>query len=314
MNSQIGIAERAKAIFRDAARRAVVPLTGSEVDDLVQRVLLALDARPNTASRIREITVGTVLCPSSSVAAELAMRLRYLLGVGDVDPLFDLPSLLDEKLNVFLFPIEQNKLAGGCALLDGSAVIFISETAQDEALFTCAHQLGHLAALSTRRSNDDGANLDPADDDSTVKGPYEHFADAFASEFLVPARGLGVALQKVRSLLSVPGGSVGDIELLYLSRIFGVNFLTIAKRCERAKLLPKGGAVLLNQYLNDKFGGPECRAKEVGVLPRTTIEIAPLPRSVELALSEQFERGKAQVERAPAKPSRLRTELMHARR
>jgi Zn-dependent peptidase ImmA (M78 family) len=242
------------------------------------------------------------------------MRLRYLLGVGDVDPLFDLPSLLDEKLNVFLFPIEQNKLAGGCALLDGSAVIFISETAQDEALFTCAHQLGHLAALSTRRSNDDGANLDPADDDSTVKGPYEHFADAFASEFLVPARGLGVALQKVRSLLSVPGGSVGDIELLYLSRIFGVNFLTIAKRCERAKLLPKGGAVLLNQYLNDKFGGPECRAKEVGVLPRTTIEIAPLPRSVELALSEQFERGKAQVERAPAKPSRLRTELMHARR
>lgn len=314
MGSQTGIAERAKATFRDAAQRAVVPLTGTEVDDLVQRVLLALDARPEAAARIREITAGIVLRPSSSVASELAMRLRYLLGVGDIEPLFDLPTLLDEKLNVFLFPIEQNKLAGGSALLGERGFIFISDEAQDDALFTCAHQLGHLAALEARQSHADGAALDPAGDESTVKGPYEHFADAFASELLIPARGLGVALQKVRTLLKAPGGSVGDIELLYLSRIFGVNFLAIAKRCERAKLLPRGGAASLNQFLIDSFGGPERRAEELGVPPPSTIEIAPLPRSIELAISEQFERGRSQVERAQAASSRPRINLPQARR
>jgi Zn-dependent peptidase ImmA (M78 family) len=245
----------------------------------------------------------------------MAIRLRQLLKVGDIDPLFNLPSLLEDRLNVFLFPIEQNKLAGGCALIDGSAFIFISEAAQDEALFTCAHQLGHLATLSARRSNDDGAILDPADEDaSSVKGPYEHFADAFALELLIPNRGLGIALQKVRNLLSVPGGPVGDIELLYLSRIFGVNFLAIAKRCERARLLPRGGATLLNQFLVNRFGGAERRAEELGVPPRTMINIAPVPRTIGLAISEQIERDKARAGQASAAQSRLRATLTQAPR
>lgn len=305
MNSQLGTVERAGAIFRDAARRAVVPLTTAEVDDLSQRVALSFDVRLKTNAKLKEIAARIVLRPSNDVATEMAMRLRYLLGVGDVEPLFNLPSLLDDQLNVLLFPIEQHKLAGGCALIDDSAFIFISEDSQDETLFTCAHALGHLAAMYARRSNEDGATLDPVDDEpSSVKGPYEHFADAFASELLVPGRGLGIALQQVRTLLRVPGGSLGDIELLYLSRIFGVNFLTIAKRCERATLLPKGGAATLNRFLMDKFGGPERRAEELGLPPRTRLKIAPLPRSIELAIIKQIELSKAPANQASAPASR----------
>jgi len=305
VNSQFGIVERAGAIFRDAARRAVVPLTTAEVDDLSQRVALSFDVRLKTPAKLKDITAQIVLRPSNDVATELAMRLRYLLGVGDVEPLFNLPSLLDAQLTVLLFPVEQNKLASGCALIDESAFIFIADGAQEEALFTCAHALGHLVAMYARRSNEDGATLDPVDDEaSSGKGPYEHFADAFASELLVPRRGLGIALQQVRKLLNVPGGSLGDIELLYLSRIFGVNFLTIAKRCERATLLPKGGAATLNQFLVDKFGGPERRAEELGLPRRTRLKIAPLPQSIELAIIKQIELGKVPAKPASAPTSR----------
>ena len=305
MNSQLGAVESAGAVFRDAARRAMVPLTTAEVDDLSQRVALSFDVRLKAAAKLKEITAQIVLRPSNAVAAELAMRLRSLVGAGDVDPLFNLPSLLDEQLGVLLFPVEQNKLSGGCALIDGSAFIFISDVAQDEALLTCAHQLGHLAAMYARRSNEDGATLDPVGDGASVaKGPYEHFADAFASELLIPGRGLGVALQQVRKLLRMPGGSVGDIELLYLSRIFGVDFLTAAKRCERTTLLPKGGAATLNRFVIDKFGGAERRAEELGLPPRIKLKIAPLPRSIELAIIKQIEPGTVLAKQAPASASR----------
>src|SRR5438874_5341515 len=112
MNSQLDITERARAMFRDASRRAVVPLTSREVDDLSQRVALALDARPDITAKLQEITSQMVFKPSNAVAAQMAMRLRYLLRAGDVEPLFNLPSLLDEQLNVLVFPVEQNKVAG----------------------------------------------------------------------------------------------------------------------------------------------------------------------------------------------------------
>jgi Zn-dependent peptidase ImmA (M78 family) len=290
MNSHSDTIERARVIFGDAARRAVVPLTSSEVDDLSQRILLSIDVRPNTAAKLKEVTSQLDFRPSNAVAMQMAMLLRYFLRVGDVDPLFNLPSLLDERLNVFLFPMEQSKLAGACALIDGSAFIFISDAAKDETLFTCAHELAHLAMLSARRSNDARAIFDPVDNEAfSLRGPYEYFADAFALEFLIPSRGLGIALQQVRKCLNVTTVSVGDVELLYLSRIFGVNFLAIARRCERAQLLPKGGAASLNKFLIENFGGPERRAEELGLPPRTTIKTAPVPRSIELAIIKQLE-------------------------
>lgn len=313
MGLQLDTIARARALFRDAARRAVVPLTSGEVEDLSQKVLLALEAIPGATTKLKEISSQIVVRPSIGIARELAVRLRYYLNAGDAEPLFDLPSLLDKRLDVFLFPIEQNKLNSACAHIDDSAFIFIADSAGDETLFICAHQLGHLLTLSARRSGSDGAIIDPDNDETTLRGPYEHFADAFATELLIPNRGLGLSFQKVRKLLGVPGGPVGDIELLYLSRIFGVNFLSVAKKCERVGLLPRGGAIALYQFLVDKFGGPEHRARDLGLPPHTTVQLAPVPRSIDRAISEQIERGTARPGHAPEGPSRGRDTLMHTR-
>lgn len=314
MNSKQDAEERVRAVFREAARRAVLPLEDSEMDALAQRVLLSSDVRPGTGTKLKEVTSQMRVRPSSDAAAEMATRLRCFLGAGEVDPLFDLPAHLDDRLDVLLFPVAQEKLAGGCALINGRAFIFISEANRHEALFNCAHELGHLVTLCARQDNSDGATLDAVGDGGySAKGPYEHFADAFATELLIPARGLGIALQNLRRLLGVSGGSLGDIELLYLARIFGVNFLAMAKRCERARLLPKGGAAALNKFVTEKFGGPERRAEELSLPPRPSIEIAPVPRSIRLAIVEEVERNRARPEKARRAPARPKAPRVHSR-
>lgn len=314
MHSKLVSEENIRAVFRDAARRAVLPLDDGEVTDLTQRILLASDVRPDARTRLKEVTSQMRVRPSSDVAAALAARLRWSLGVGEVEPLFELPAMLDDQLNVLLFPVTQGKFTGGCALIDGSAFIFISDADRHEALFNCAHQLGHLVTLCARQGHSDGAVLDAVGDGGySARGPYEHFADAFAAELLIPARGLGIALQNLRKLLGVYGGSLGDIELLYLARIFGVNFLAMARRCERARLLPKGGAATLNKFVTEEFGGPEHRAEELSLPPRPSVEIAPVPRSIRLAIAEEVERNRAKPEKARRAPARAKAPRTHPR-
>lgn len=299
LNSHSDMAERARKMFGDAARRAVVPLSQNEVNEFLQRIWLTLDNGTKTAAILKELTSQLDLRPSNAAATQLAVRIRQFLGVGDIDPLFHLPSLLDERLNVFLFPIEQSKLNGAAALFEDVAFIFVPDVNPEESLFTCAHELAHLAILSARRNSDGGAILDPSfDSPGSLRGPLEYFADVFASELLIPSHGLGVALQKVRDTLGILIGSVGDVELLYLSRIFGVSFLSIAKKCESARILPKGGARSLNRFLIEKFGGPEQRARDLGLPPRPIVSVAPVPKSLELEIIKQINYTKMTLERA----------------
>lgn len=299
MNLHSDIGERAHNMFRDAARRAVMPLSQNEVNEFLQRIWLTLDNGKKTAAILKELTSRLDLRPSNAAATQMAMRIRQFLGVGKINPLFDLPTLLDEKLNVFLFPIEQSKLAGAAAIFEDVAFIFVADVTSEEALFTCAHELAHLAILSAQRNSDGGAILDPAvDSPGSLRGPIEYFADVFASELLIPSHGLGVALQKVRDILGILVGPVGDVELLYLSRIFGVSFLSIAKKCESAKILPKGGARSLNRFLIEKFGGPEQRARDLGLPPRPKIYVARMPKSLELEIIKQINNTKMALERS----------------
>jgi Zn-dependent peptidase ImmA (M78 family) len=314
MHSKLSSEEHIRAVFRDAARRAILPLEDGEVDALTQRVLFTSDVRPDVSTKLKEIISQIRVRPSSDAAAETAARLRWFLGAGEVEPLFELPAMLDDRLDVLLFPVTQSKFTGGCALIDGSAFIFISDADLHEALFNCAHQLGHLVTLCARQGHSDGAALDAVGDGGySARGPYEHFADAFAAELLIPARGLGIALQNLRKLLGVNGGSLGDIELLYLARIFGVNFLAMARRCERARLLPKGGAATLNKFVTEEFGGPERRAEELSLPPRPSVEIASVPRSIRLAVAEEIERNRIRPEKVRRDPSRPKSARVHPR-
>jgi hypothetical protein len=225
VNSHSDSGERASKMLSDAAQRAVVPLSPDEINELSERICLTFETGAKTAAILKDLTSQMDLRPSNVAAAQLAIGIRQFLGLDDIDPLFHLPTLLDERLNVFLFPIEVNKLAGAAAVFEDAAFIFLADVTPEETLFRCAHEFAHLAILSARQNNDGGAVLDPATDSAgSQKGALEYFADAFASELLIPNRGLGIALREVRNTLGILAGSVGDIELLYLSKSIRCQF------------------------------------------------------------------------------------------
>lgn len=205
------------------------------------------------------------LRPTNHLAALLAERLRRLMGVSDAEPLFNLPVLLLKTFSVFTVPIEQSDISGGCAIIGGMPMLFVSKMEDVDGLFRCAHQIAHLIALSNQR---DTASLDASQEElGRAKSPYEHFADNMALNLLLPKLGLGIALRQTRKLLRATG-PLGDVELLHVARIFGVSFLAVCKRCEEAKLIPKGGALMLNRFLTEKFGNAERRAEELDLPPR----------------------------------------------
>ena len=145
-------------------------------------------------------------------------------------------------------------------------------------LFTLAHELGHLVAL--RPVPEDRVVLDVASDierlhPATLR--QERFADSFATCLLLPRRGVGIALKQIRALTKAEGDALGDVELLYLARIFSVSFEVAARRCEDLGLLPPGGAFSLYAAIRRQFGSPERRADSLGLPPRGEIEFPILP-------------------------------------
>jgi Zn-dependent peptidase ImmA (M78 family) len=289
MNLQLDQTDSIWDVFKAAARKTGLVLTTNDIEALAERVAISLLVQPNPTAKLNDLTTQTILPPSGFRAAALASHVRGALGVGDVDPLLNLPELLADQFNVLVFPLDQKSIAGACALIDGAAFLFLSTTFEIEILFMCAHELAHLAILSARREQESIATLDrPNVTAQSPKDPYEYFADAFALELLIPTRGLGVALREVRRLLRISASTIGDVELLYLSRIFGVSFLLAAKRCERAKLLPKGGAASLHRFMLENFGGPEDRATQLDLPPRPQMNIPAVPKRIEVATTAQI--------------------------
>ena len=266
----------ADGLLRKAAENAGAVLPAAEIETLALKIAFALNVQPQRESNVLSIAKGMTRSPSLALATSMALRVRDSLNVGDTDPLFDLPALLSEKLNVDVLLVEADRVSGGCVLMNAGAFIVLPTTRRLSDLFVCAHELGHLLLLSAR-NNHEGAAFDCFGDGTRpVRSPYEHFADAFARELLIPSRGLGIASQEIRKQFTL-SGPIGDIELLYLSRVFGVSFLVMAKRCERLGLLPEGAAVTLYKLLVEQFGGPEQRADMVQLPPRRMIDIPLVP-------------------------------------
>src|SRR5205807_1927125 len=132
-----------------------------------------------------------------------------------------------------LFVVNTAGVDGASAYLDGMPFIFISARFLPRMLFTLAHELGHLAAHHDPSQS--FAVIDEEEDDAELRahgGIEEAYAHAFASALLMPRAGVGIALKKVREVAKSSGNELGDVEILYFARIFGVSFLAAARRCE----------------------------------------------------------------------------------
>jgi Zn-dependent peptidase ImmA (M78 family) len=265
-------------VFSTASDRLAHPLRPQDLEQLVRYAWFLADLW--TDEPLGELEVG---CgePNNEHAIRLAAETRSRFGQDDVSPLLALPQLLDSAMGIVVIPICHPAISGAAALIGKRPIIYVSQADALNTLYMCARQLGHLFRLRGTTNHEMTAVVELAHETAHAPlGSHKRFADYFALELLVPPRGLGIALQEVRSLLKVKNPSIGDIELLYVARIFGVSFLALARRCERAKLLPKGGANVLNSILIEKYGVPEHRADALGLPARPLVSVPLLPGTV----------------------------------
>ena len=175
--------------------------------------------------------------------------------------------------------MDSNEFEGATAVVEREYFVFLGRRSfAPRMLFTLAHELGHLVAL--RPVPEDRVVLDVASDIERLRPAtrrQERFADSFATCLLLPRRGVGIALKQIRALTKAEGDALGDVELLYLARIFSVSFEVAARRCEDLGLLPPGGAFSLYAAIRRQFGSPERRADSLGLPPRGEIEFPILP-------------------------------------
>jgi Zn-dependent peptidase ImmA (M78 family)/transcriptional regulator with XRE-family HTH domain len=225
-------------------------------------------------------------------AERLADQFRSLFYSGrPSDPLIDLPKVIVQCGQAIVATLETSRFEGASVIADGYSFIFVSPRFEGRMLFTLAHEIGHLIAhhgenravvfdLATRIGGSERHSSRP-----------ESFVNAFASVLLMPASGVGRALREIRQYLETDSESIGDVELLYLARFFGVSFEVAAQRCENLDLVPAGGARSLSEYLKKTHGGPEKRAASLRLPPRPRIDIPHVSENLLAAVVDKVERG-----------------------
>ncbi len=235
-----------------------------------------------------------------AAATDAASRFRDLLFEGNqITPLLELPSIAVEQMGTILFLVRNSEFEGASAMINGHPFVFVSRrTFQGRMLFTLAHEIGHLVAHHETASF---AVVDVPGDTESMRPrrrTEEAFADWFASCLLLPQQGVGLALRAIRRTLGVQRDAVGDIELLYLARFFGVSFQAAAKRCEDLGLIPTGGAISLYEHISKLHGNPERYATELGLPERAHIDFPTIPPHLLRDAVEGIREGRVSVGRA----------------
>jgi Zn-dependent peptidase ImmA (M78 family) len=259
-------------------------------------VQAALDILPQRTELPHWLSAFDVQAETYPEAARVAdeFRLRFVPDRLN-EPLTDLPQIAERSCEIILGQLETSKFEGASGIADRYPFVFVSPRFSGRMLFTLAHEIGHLIA---HHKNGRFVIFDRASqigDGRRSTNRSEQFVNAFASVLLMPATGVGLALQHIRSLLKINADSVGDVELLYLARFFGVSFDVAAKRCEDLELLPPGGARSLSEVLRDKHGGAEKRAAALNLPPRPKIDIPRVSENLMSVAAEKVKRGELSV-------------------
>lgn len=294
--------EKARLEFRAVVKRtSQESAPASAVDLLSARIAHVLELMPHS----RKASLAWLdLFQGSHLSAEDAERdaqtfRSAFFGDDQMGPLMALPEILADVLDVLLFVCPELQIDGASAIKEDVAFVFLAPRSfTPRMLFTMAHEVGHLVAHHERGETsmfiDVSADLGAG---QTTANKREQFAHRFASTLLLPAQSVGLSLQRFRTSFNYASGPVGDIEVLFLARLFGVSFGVAAQRCEDLDLLERGGARSLHEKLNKSHGSPEKRADEIGLPPRADFTIPRLPSSLLRAAISQIREGEASVGR-----------------
>lgn len=295
-------AEPVRTLFRHGFHRLAKADPQVTADDIVsERLARALEL----VHRYDGGWLGSAprdVSSSHEGAESLAIWFRGVFCGGDiVRPLHDLPEILEDHVGIPVLVGDSRYVEGASIVSKGWPLIFVARRFGPRMLFTLAHELAHI--LSHHDLSSDVAFIDEdleafsASSDERIES--ERFANAFASSLLLPSQAVGIALRSIRKHLSIKReAAVGDVELSYMARIFGVSFSVAASRCEVLGLIPRGGAASLNEKMKKDFGSAEKRADAVGVPPRDEIDFPVASKVLLREAVRSVKEGRVSVGRA----------------
>jgi Zn-dependent peptidase ImmA (M78 family) len=230
-----------------------------------------------------------------------ASKFRELFCANDqFSPLTELPQIAQDKMGLLLLVINTNEVDGASGYLNHVPfAIVAARSFVPRMLFTLAHELGHL--VLHHNPDQDGVIIDQTAEWGSIsqsQSELEKEANEFASALLMPSHAVGVALKVVRETLKVSEPELGDLEINFISRLFGVSFGTSALRCEKLGLLPRGGAAALTAAVKDESSSPEVRAEHAKLPSRPDITFPAIPTALLQAAVSGVKQGDISVGRA----------------
>ncbi|WP_417493332.1 ImmA/IrrE family metallo-endopeptidase [Maricaulis sp.] len=258
---------------------------------LASMVLAALEVLPPRVNLPDIVDVFEVPAENYESAEEMANAFRaHVLKIAPNEPLLDLARRIDGIPGVVVFLGSKVRFEGASVLAGNYGFIQISHRFSGRMLFTLAHEIAHLLAHHGPGSE---AIFDMA---STIGGGHaasrqEAFANAFASSLLLPQAGVYEFLGVIKAQFDLDPHMVGDVEIIYLSRFFGVGFDVAAIRLEALGLLPEGGARALSQAVKAEWGNAERRAEALGVPDRPEVHFPHFSANLREALIKAVSEG-----------------------
>ncbi|MCJ2054454.1 ImmA/IrrE family metallo-endopeptidase [Methylobacterium sp. J-070] len=191
---------------------------------------------------------------------------QVVLKVSELDPLLNLDRLLIKSTSVYMIVDQFRAVEGATLSANGRQFIFLAERPDPRMRFTLAHEFAHY--LVDVLEDNQGWFDEDVNRPHPEERKAERFANAFAAALLMPAIAIGRALAVFRRRYNVKGDTISDVELVFLARMFGVNFQVAARRCEDLKLMPRGGGQSLYSNVIKKYKSPERLADSFGLPPR----------------------------------------------
>jgi Zn-dependent peptidase ImmA (M78 family)/DNA-binding XRE family transcriptional regulator len=178
-----------------------------------------------------------------------ALELRHRLGLGFA-PIADIVTLLEIELGVRVYVRRFDGRISGLFAYDdtlGACILLNANHPRDRRTHTAAHELGHL--LSTRREPD------VQQDGTPERSPEERYCNAFARNFLMPARAL---MQKFREL-TAGASRLTRRHIIIMAHAFGVSREALVRRLEEVGLTKHGTW----DWFEENGGITEAHAKQV---------------------------------------------------
>ncbi len=272
---------------------------GVDLDVTLERVVTFVDAaldllppRGEIPQWLSDFKVGETTYVEADRLSKQFRELAYT--DPETEPAFDLPSVLGQLEGIVISRLLYSRYEGVSLIAGNYCFIFVSPRFQGRMLFTLGHELGHIIA---HHKNGATAIFERAGQIGSFGGHSrrEAFVDAFASCLLLPDVGVGRALNMFRQHYGVESQNITDLEVLLLSRFYGVSFDVAARRCEDLGLLPPGAGFAISEQLRKEFGSPEKRAEFLGLPARQSVVLPSISTHLSKAISQAVRRGDASI-------------------